>query len=192
VADKAKRFEVEALAWIDTVYRVALSLCAQPSLADDLVQATYLKAWERFDQFQAGSNGRAWLLTILRNVWIDHLRRRDNTMALAPNETLDQTPGRPQADEPIRWDQSDRLAEQFDDPKLAAAFMGLPDDFRLALCLVDIEGYSHAEAGELLGVPAGTVKSRTSRGRRMIQERLSRSDQPARVEKADEGQKGVT
>ena len=187
MADKAKRFEAEAIAWIDTVYRVALSLCAQPSLADDLVQATYLNAWERFDQFHEGSNCRAWLLAILRNLWIDHLRQCGNNVAWASSETLDQLPAHPgpQVDAPIRRDQLDRVAEQFDDPDLAAAFMGLPDDFRLALCLVDIEGYSHAEAGELLSVPAGTVKSRTSRARRMIQERLNRPAQARPIEKVD-------
>ncbi|MDD4889375.1 MAG: sigma-70 family RNA polymerase sigma factor [Phycisphaerae bacterium] len=184
VADRAL-FEADALSCIDTVYRAALSLCADPSLADDLVQSTYLKAWERFDQFQAGSNCRAWLMTILHNTWIDHVRHRGQVKWSA-GDAIEQVAARAENADPPAANEVAKLVEQFDDPELAAAFLALPEDFRLALALVDIEDYSHDEAAAILGVPTGTVKSRTSRARRMIQDRLARRRQEAKIGVAGE------
>lgn len=145
-------------------------MCAQPSLADDLVQSAYLKAWERFDQFQAGSNCRAWLITILRNTWVDHVRQQVRAGPSA-GEPIEQLPAK-QSPDPPDWRDTDRTVEQFDNVQLAAAVRDLPEEFRLALFLVDIEDFSHQEAAEVLGVPVGTVKSRASRARRMILDRL--------------------
>jgi RNA polymerase sigma-70 factor (ECF subfamily) len=132
-----------------------------------------LKAWERFDQFQAGTNCKAWLLTILQNTWIDHLRQQGN-VGWTASEALDQVAAERERPDPPDWHEADKVIEQFDNEKLIAAFYTLPDGFRLALFLVDVEGCTHEEAAEVLGVPPGTVKSRTSRARRMIRDRLVR------------------
>ena len=172
MADR-KLFESQALVWMDAVYRAALALCGQPSLADDLAQSTYLKAWERFEQFAAGTNCRAWLLTILQNTWTDHLRRQGQ-VRWTGSEGLEQLAVARDRPDPPDWQRMDQALEQFSDPQLLAALARLPEEFRLALFLVDVEGYSHQEAAEVLGVAVGTVKSRTSRARQLLRERLGK------------------
>jgi RNA polymerase sigma-70 factor (ECF subfamily) len=170
VADR-ELFESEALPWIDAVYRAALAMCGDPAAADDLLQATYLKAWTRFEQFQPGSNCRAWLMQIARNTWFDQLRRRQ-PVGLERAEALDQFPADPVAPPPASGDLAGYL-EQMDDERLVAALLRLPEPFRVALFLVDVEEHSQKEAAEMLGVAVGTVKSRTSRARRMLREALA-------------------
>jgi RNA polymerase sigma-70 factor (ECF subfamily) len=169
-----ERFRAEALVWTDAVYRAAFSLCGDASLADDLLQATYLKAWERFEQFRPGTNCRAWLLRILRNAWVDHLRLRKPADS-ARDERLDQYPAAADGGDPPAWDDIEEHLERFGDERLVAAVLELGEEFRLALFLVDVEGYTHEEAAEVLEVAVGTVKSRTSRARRMIRERLAQA-----------------
>ncbi|MCG3178216.1 MAG: ECF RNA polymerase sigma factor SigH [Phycisphaerae bacterium] len=156
---------------MDAVYRAAFALCGDAGLADDLLQATYLKAWEQFSRFQAGSNARAWLLRIMANAWIDLLRKR--RPAAADPGKLDLRAARePAADPPPRGD-AEAYVEGLSDDRLAAAIRDLPLEYRLAMFLVDVEGLTHAEAAEAMGVAVGTAKSRASRARQMIRERLS-------------------
>ncbi len=155
---------------MDAVYRAAVALSGRPAVAEDLLQTTYLKAWERFDQFRPGSNCRAWLLRILRNTWIDHLRRVQ-LAGPAVSEGLEQLAA-PAAAEAPSWRDREGWLDRLDDELLVKALAELPEDCRLALFLVDVEGYSQAEAADALDVPVGTIKSRTSRARRLLRQRL--------------------
>jgi len=169
VADR-ERFEREALVWVDAVHRAAYALCGDSASADDLAQATFLKAWQSFAGFAEGTNCRAWLLRILRNTWLDQVRKK--TPAQLEPESLGMLAADDRPDPPIGPEAIQQHLDRFADERVAAAVLALPDDFRLALFLVDVEGYSHQEAAEIMGVAVGTVKSRTSRARQLVRQTL--------------------
>lgn len=165
--------------WIDAAYGAALALSGDPGAADDLVQTTYLKAWERFDRFRPGTNCRAWLMRILRNTWYDRLRKHRPAL-FADEDAWDRLPAEPEGpDAPEPGDVSAHL-ERMDDERLVAALLQLPEPFRLVLLLVDVEEHTHAEVAEELGVAVGTIKSRASRGRRMLRQALAGGEQVRR------------
>ena len=162
-------FEAEALASLDGLYRAALRLTRVPADAEDLVQETYLKAFRSADSFEPGTNLRAWLFTILHNTARNRARDRAREHVTIDSETVDRAadtrPG--SADTPEMLLLRDTLA-----PELQAAIDALPDAFRQAVWLRDVEEFSYAEIADMLQVPAGTVMSRISRGRRLLFERL--------------------
>ena len=162
-------FEAEALASIDSLYRTALRLTHDPSDAEDLVQDTYLKAFRAADRFEPGTNLRAWLFTILHNTARNRARDRARAAVTVDSETVERAadapagPGGPMGDTPESLLLRDTL-----DPELQAAIDALPDAFRQAVWLRDVEEFSYAEIGDALQIPIGTVMSRISRGRRML------------------------
>jgi RNA polymerase sigma-70 factor, ECF subfamily len=168
--DIAARFERVALPNLDLVYRAAVALCGRSNEAEDLTQTTFVKALERFDTFEPGTNCKAWLFQILRNVWIDQLRRKKVTGSAVP---LDEALAAKEADvQETVWSDAKDLLENFSDEQIIAALRQLPDDQRLTLFLVDVEQLSHREVADITGVAVGTVKSRTSRARRELKNRL--------------------
>ena len=161
-------FAQAALAHIDSLYGTALRLTRRPSDAEDLVQDTYLKAFRSAHQFQAGTNLKAWLFTILHNTF-RNIRRHDgrNPVDLdsdAVEQAVDDAPGA-QSPEQI-------LTRATLDADLQAALDALPEAFRQAVWLRDVEELSYAEMAAVLGVPIGTVMSRISRGRRALSKGL--------------------
>ncbi|UCD49883.1 MAG: sigma-70 family RNA polymerase sigma factor [Phycisphaerales bacterium] len=169
--DKAKRFEQTALPNLDHVYRAAVALCGRSNEADDLTQTTFMKALERFDTFEPGTNCKAWLFQILRNLWIDQLRRKKVAGSAVP---LDEVLVAQEAEvQETVWSDAEDLLENFSDDQVIAALRQLPDDQRLTLFLVDVEQLSQQEVAEITGVAVGTVKSRTSRARREFKNRLT-------------------
>ncbi len=169
MADKSE-FENLAMPYIDNVYRVAVALCKQQDMAEDLTQAAFIKALERFGTFRTGTNCKAWLLTILRNTWIDELRHRMRTGTQVPiEESL--LPDRPHA-EPNTWTDADDVLENFSDADVIQAMKQLPDEQRLTLFLVDVEQLDHEEVAEITQVAVGTVKSRSSRARATLRQKL--------------------
>ena len=156
MADR-KLFEKIAMPHLDAVYRAAVALCGSRSQADDLAQATFLKACQRFDSFQVNTNCKAWLLRILRNTWIDELRHRRVVGTELPLD--EQLLGGEQDEQPEDWPEPDDLLEVFADEQIIRALQELPDDQRLTLYLVDVEQLSQAEAADVLDVAVGTVKS---------------------------------
>ena len=163
-------FEAVALPHLDAVYRAALTLSGQPSAADDLAQTTFAKALEAFDSFQPGTNCRAWLMRILRNAWIDQLRRgRSAGSALPLDEDLAAAPEQAEA---TAWTDARDLLENFSDQRVIEALCSLPEELRLTLYLADVEHLSQREVAEITGVPEGTVKSRTSRARSALSRKL--------------------
>ena len=169
MADKDK-FESIALPYLDTTYRAAVALCGRVENAEDLVQATYLKALESFDSFRPGTNCRAWLLRILRNTWIDQLRHIQIT---GPEVQIEQNL---LADPPRRqetvWSEANDILENFSDEQVIKALGELPEEQRLTLFLVDVEEFSHEEVAEITDVAVGTVKSRSSRARAALRQKL--------------------
>ena len=160
-ASKAS-FEDIALKYIDVVYRVAFGLCGKRNVADDLVQETFLKAFEKFDKFEKGTNCKLWLIRILRNTWIDRLRHKKVAGNVVPleEEMLEQS-----GDISESGLEHDDLLELFSDEQVIQALKYLPEDQRMTLLLIDVEQMSQAEVAEITGVAVGTVKSRASRGR---------------------------
>lgn len=169
VDEKRASFEREALVHLDALYRVALRLTGNPADADDLVQETVLKAYRAWHQYQQGTNAKGWLLTILRHAFINEYRRRTrhpetvNLDAIEPFAVLDER----QDDDP--------QAQFFDkivDDEVLRAIDELPEQFREAVVLSDVEGMSYEEVARILDVPIGTVKSRLFRARRLLQGKL--------------------
>jgi len=170
-------FEAEALGYIDSLYRTALRLTRNPADAEDLVQETYLKAFRAASTFEPGTNLRAWLFTILHNAARNRARDRARDMVTVDSETVERVSEAPPA--AVRdiagageTPESLLLRETLD-PDLQAALDALPEAFRQAVWLRDVEEFSYAEIAEMLSIPLGTVMSRISRGRRMLFERLS-------------------
>jgi RNA polymerase sigma-70 factor, ECF subfamily len=165
-------FEAEALASIDSLYRTALRLTRNPADAEDLVQDTYLKAFRAADTFEAGTNLRAWLFTILHNTARNRARDRARETVTADSDAVERAAEEPAG--PGRGDTPESLLLRDTlDPDLQAAVDGLPDQFRQAVWLRDVEEFSYAEIAEMLDIPVGTVMSRISRGRRMLFEALN-------------------
>ncbi|HUU57970.1 MAG TPA: RNA polymerase sigma factor [Phycisphaerae bacterium] len=169
MADR-EQFESAALPHIEAVFRAAVALCGDREHAEDLVQVTYLKALEGFNSFRPGSNCRAWLVRILRNTWVDELRHRKVAGPQLPvNEGLLGAPDSP--DETV-WTNARDLLDNFSDQQVIRALGEIPEEQRLTLFLVDVEQLPQEEVAEIMAVAVGTVKSRTSRARAALKQRL--------------------
>ena len=169
VEDKKRAFEEEALPHLDSLYRLALKLARDPVWAEDLVQETMLKAYRSWARYKSGTNIRAWLFTILRNTFISEYRQRSrhvDSVDLSDVETYT-------VFELVQdVDPAGRFFDMIVDEEVARAVDELPDDFREALVLSDVEGLRYSEVAEVIGVPVGTVKSRLHRARRVLQRKL--------------------
>jgi RNA polymerase sigma-70 factor (ECF subfamily) len=166
--DSEASFEDEALSHLDSLYGTALRLTRRPVDAEDLVQDTYLKAFRSAHQFERGTNLKAWLFTILHNTYRNMRRHDVRSPVDVDSEAIDRA-----ADAAA----SERTPEQLLtratlDADLQGALDDLPEAFRQAVWLRDVEELSYAEIAAVLDVPMGTVMSRISRGRRMLFEGL--------------------
>jgi RNA polymerase sigma-70 factor, ECF subfamily len=164
-------FERLSLPLLDALYRAARVLAGGDADARDLVQTTCLKALQRFDSFRPGTNAKAWMMRILRNTWIDLLRHRHIAGTEVPLEegrlVAHPDPGE-EADTVATGD----LLERFSDAEVIAALLEVPEPQRMALFLSDVEDLDQEQVAEVLGVAVGTVKSRLSRARVALAERL--------------------
>jgi RNA polymerase sigma-70 factor (ECF subfamily) len=177
IAEEARdrvHFEEEALELSDQVYRVARRLTGTREEAEDLVQDTYARAFRSWQQYQPGTNLRAWLLRILTNLNIDRGRRVQRTPDLQPLEEgdyylynrLESTMADENPDE-------ERVLERLSQNTVVEALAEVPHDFRDVLVLVDIGEFAYAEAAQILDIPVGTVMSRLHRGRRILKQQLA-------------------
>jgi RNA polymerase sigma-70 factor, ECF subfamily len=167
-------FEAGVLAQLDSLYRTALRLTRHRADAEDLVQETFLKALRAADSFNPGTNLRAWLFTILHNSARNRARDRARDHVMVDSDIVDRAaesgplPGLAgAADTPESLLLRETLA-----PELQAAIDALPDAYREAVWLRDVEEFSYIEIADMLSIPLGTVMSRISRGRHMLFERL--------------------
>src|SRR5512139_3379791 len=162
-------FPDECLAHADALYRTAVRLTRNPAEAEDLVQDTFLKAFRASGRFERGTNLRAWLFTSLMNGFRNRRRDSARDVVEVDSEVVERAEVRPeQAATPEQLLLRDTL-----DTDLQQALDALPDAFRQAVWLRDVEEFSYAEIASMLGVPAGTVMSRISRGRRLLFEHLT-------------------
>jgi RNA polymerase sigma-70 factor, ECF subfamily len=169
------RFEEEALALADQVYRVARHLAPSREEAEDLVQETYARAFRSWRSFQPGTNLRAWLLRILTNLNIDRGRRSQRapqTTALEANDyylydKLSESDG--------GIGDEERVVERLSQDDIVSALSAVPHDFRDVIVLVDIGDFSYQDAANILDIPIGTVMSRLHRGRRVLKRELAES-----------------
>lgn len=171
-------FEDEMLEHLDAVFDAALRFSGNASDADDLVQATMLKAYRFLDSYKTGTNARAWLLTILRNTFLNERRRQQRqpaAMDLEPERTAD--PASLDKDTPAdNADTSDEGREAMMDnisEEVVQAINELSEDYRRALLLCDIDDYTYREIAAIVSCPVGTVRSRISRARQQLRRRLA-------------------
>jgi RNA polymerase sigma-70 factor (ECF subfamily) len=175
VADRAT-FTEQAMDLMPSLYSAALRMTRNPADAEDLVQETYLKAYRGFGSFQEGTNLKAWLYRILTNTYINRYRAAKRR----PDETdLDEVEDfylyrRLGGLEEARASRSaeDELLDFFTESEVKDALESLPEQFRLAVLLADVEQFSYKEIAEILDIPIGTVMSRLHRGRKALQKRL--------------------
>jgi RNA polymerase sigma-70 factor, ECF subfamily len=166
-------FEQQVLPYLDQLHAAALAMTRNASDAEDLVQETITKAYTAFDQFRPGTNLRAWLHRILANTFINSYRKRKREPAMASATERDDWQAGPesyaQAAPSAETEALDRLA----DSEVLRALRDLPQDFRTAIYLADIEGYPYREVARIMGTPIGTVMSRLHRGREKLRSKLS-------------------
>lgn len=173
---RREAFEAQMLPYLDSLYRAALSMTRNAQDADDLVQDTFVRAFQYFDQFRAGTNARAWLFRILTNLFINAYRRNKREPERSSFEELEdfylynrladanQAAGsEPPEQAVLNKIQGDAVRE---------AIAKLPDEYRETVVLADLHEFSYQEISEMLEIPIGTVRSRLSRGRKLVQRAL--------------------
>jgi RNA polymerase sigma-70 factor, ECF subfamily len=171
--DLRSRFESEALPLLSGMYGAAFRLTRNAADAEDLVQETFLRAYRGFHQFQEGTNLKAWLYRILTNTFINSYRKKQRQPQTISDEEIED------------WYLYSKLAERGAEPSaetsviealpdedVQAALSSLPEQFRIAVLLADVEGFSYKEIAEITDVPIGTVMSRLHRGRKALEKRL--------------------
>jgi len=166
------RFEEEALALADQMYRVARRLVSSREAAEDLVQETYARAFRSWRSFQPGTNLRAWLFRILTNLNIDRGRKEQRSPDLLPIEEGDYFLYN-KLEESAGGDGDEQIVERLSQDGVVQALAALPHDFRDVLVLVDIGEFSYKDAAQILDIPVGTVMSRLHRGRRILKHELA-------------------
>ncbi len=180
---RSPEFEQQVLEHLDMLYAVALKLTRNTSDAQDLTQNTAVKALRFHNKFEQGTYIKAWLLTILRNTFINEYRRRSRRPSFVELTGLETQPESqtksdtgPQA---IRTDPAE-LMELLED-EVKVAIESLPEDFRKAVIMADLEDYSYKEIADVMGCPLGTVMSRLYRGRKLLREKLETYAKDQRV-----------
>lgn len=174
------RVAEEALKHLDHLYRVAFHLAKEPADAEDLVQETFSRALAAAEQFSSGTNIKAWLTRILYNFFLDEYRRSKRWFS---SEQEDEIPLAERRADPNPGPESRALKRELDE-QIVAGLRQMPEEFRMAMVLVDIGGLAYDEAAAILACPIGTVRSRLSRARKLMREYLSsyvgqgRAEQP--------------
>jgi RNA polymerase sigma-70 factor, ECF subfamily len=167
------RFEAEALPLLPSMYSAAFRLTHNASDAEDLIQETFLRAYRGFHQFEQGTNLKAWLYRILMNTFINSYRRKQRQpQTVSDEEVADWYLYSKMAENGMEPSAEASVIESLPDEDVQAALSSLPEQFRVAVLLADVEGFSYKEIADITGVPIGTVMSRLHRGRKALEKRL--------------------